>query len=197
MTVVITGWHSRIADEFRNLIDDDPALGAHCGDPGFPLYAERYLFCQGLLRARAAEEQTDVEIAESVRVNYSSVQRTCNSILEVNDGARICIVGSESAYRGSFDGVYAASKALLHEYVEKTVLSSPDQQLVAISPGIISDAGMTLRRTDTTTLERRRREHPKQRFLTAKEVATMAYVLLYVDAGYTSGTVVRMHGGQK
>ena len=31
--------------------------------------------------------------------------------------------------------------------------------------------------------------------LTAMEVAKMVYFLLYVDRGYTTGTIVRMHGG--
>jgi hypothetical protein len=54
---------------------------------------------------------------------------------------------------------------------------------------------MTLRRDDTENLERRREEHPKKRFLTSLEVAKMVHHLLYVDEGYTTGTVIRMNGG--
>ena len=57
-------------------------------------------------------------------------------ILATNPSARICIIGSESAYRGSFDGTYAKSKAAIHRYVEATPTHG-QQQLVAISPGII------------------------------------------------------------
>jgi NAD(P)-dependent dehydrogenase (short-subunit alcohol dehydrogenase family) len=71
----------------------------------------------------------------------------------------------------------------------------PQQQIVCVSPGIIEDAGMTVRREDRVNLARRRDMHPKRRFLRAIEVARMIHFLLYVDEGYTSGVVIRMNGG--
>ena len=118
-----------------------------------------------------------------------------NRILATNSAARICVIGSESGYRGSYDGTYAEAKAVLHHYIEATCLR-PGQQLVGISPGIIADAGMTTRRMDTENLARRLEEHPKRRFLVAREVARMAQTLLY-DQPYISGTIIRMHGGAK
>lgn len=193
--IVITGWRSQIAVEFRALLpkEEIPVRGV-ADDVPFPLTADRYLFCQGLLRSKPAAEQTDDEIREGLRVNYGSIARACNRILAANDRARICIIGSESAYRGSFDGVYAAAKADLHGYVEQVRLRTPEQQIVAISPGIIGDAGMTTRREDVDNLERRRAEHPKRRFLRSREVANMAAFLLF-EAEFVSNFVVRMHGG--
>ncbi len=56
---------------------------------------------------------------------------------------------------------------------------------------------MSTRRKDVDNLERRRTEHPKERFVSSAEVAAMVHHVLYVDAGYTTGTVIRMHGGLK
>lgn len=196
MTIVITGWRSAIAEEFRRLLrSNEEIVHGKPLEPNFPLGAERYLFCQGLLRPKRIEYQTDAEIREGIEVNFASIVRACDLIFASNTLARVCVIGSESGYRGSFDENYASAKELLHAYVEKKRLSSQLQQLVAISPGIIGDCRMTTSRTDIVNLERRRLEHPKKRFLLAAEVAAMARTLLYFQP-YVSGTVIRMHGGQ-
>lgn len=192
--IVITGWRSQIAIEFRKALPVEEAAMPGSAVGGRMPKAGRYLFCQGLLRPKQATEQSDAEIAEGVKVNYSSIVRACREIFAENDAARVCIIGSESGYRGSFDGVYAAAKMALHRFVETERLK-PRQQLVAISPGIVSDAGMTIRRNDLDNLERRRAEHPKGRFLTSREVAEVAYFALYGASDYLSGTIIRLHGG--
>jgi hypothetical protein len=195
MTLVITGWNSRISDEFRKMLPvwEKPVRG----DPtkaGFKLDGLRYLFCQGVLRPKQEKDQTKAEIRESMLVNYVSIMNACEALFERNEVARVCIIGSESAYRGSFDGTYAKAKLMIHEYVERKKLKEPSQQLVLISPGIIEDAGMTTRREDTANLADRKLAHPKGRFLKSIEVASMAKHLLY-EQSYVSGTVIRMHGG--
>lgn len=192
--IVITGWRSAIAREFRPMVPVEEAIVRGNAVAGFMPRGERYLFCQGLLRAKQASEQTDAEIAETLSVNYSSIVRASRTILAENPAARICIIGSESGYRGSFDGVYAAAKMALHRFVETERLQ-PRQQLVAISPGIVSDAGMTTRRTDVDNLERRRAEHPKGRFITSREVAEVAFFALYTASDYLTNHVIRLHGG--
>ena len=205
--IVITGWRSKIAEEFRDLHTPVELTVKYLSgrrkfmkhgkplEPDFPTNASHYLFCQGLLRPRRMQDQTEAERTEGFEVNLDSIQRACNAVLAVNDTARICIIGSESAYNGSFDDVYAVSKMLLHSYVERKPLK-PGQQIVAISPGIIEDAGMTIRRTDQEMLAARRAAHPMGRFLQAREVAHLAHHLLYHQP-YIRNTVIRMNGGEK
>lgn len=196
MSVCISGWRSRIAEEFRHLLerDEDPVWGKPC-EPDFPM-ADRYLFCNGLMQNKCMEDQTQFERDESWMVNFISIATQCDWIIKGNQNARICIIGSESAYRDSFDGSYAVSKQAIHSYIQSKKLRAWGQQLVGISPGIIEDAGMTTRRTDIKNLDRRRKEHPKGRFIRSEEVAKLAHHLLYVQP-YISGVVIRMHGGQK
>lgn len=193
--IVITGWRSHIAEEFRTLLpaDETPVWGKPV-EEDVPLDADRYLFCQGLLRPKATADQSALETSEGWRVNYESIVDACQQILAANGAARICIIGSESGYRGSFDGTYAAAKRALHHFIETTALRSPAQQIVGISPWIVADTGMTERRADQAALKVRGKAHPKQRFLTAREVAVMAHFLLYGETDYVSGTVIRMHG---
>ncbi|BCH33140.1 hypothetical protein MesoLjLc_50700 [Mesorhizobium sp. L-8-10] len=196
MTIVITGWQSRITEEFRQILPTkEVVIHGKPLEPNFPVTAERYFFCHGLLRPKRIADQTDAEIAEGLEVNFHSIACACDRIIETTDFARICIIGSESGYRGSFDENYAAAKAKLHGYIETKELRTPGQQIVGISPGIIEDAGMTLRRTDVENLERRKQEHPKKRFLLAREVAQLAKTLLYFQSDHITGVVIRMHGG--
>jgi NAD(P)-dependent dehydrogenase (short-subunit alcohol dehydrogenase family) len=195
MSVVITGWNSRISEEFRKLLAPNEKPGrASAVEGDFPFNGTRYLFCQGLLRPKREEDQTPEEIQEAMMVNYISIRNACEILFERNPVARVCIIGSESAYRGSFDGTYSKSKLLIHEYVERKRLNEPAQQLVAISPSIIEDAGMTTRRDDLENLRVRRMAHPKGRFIWSAEVACLAHHLLYHQS-YITGTVIRMNGG--
>lgn len=194
--IVITGLRSAIAQEFVRLLPSAEVV-VH-GKPleaNFPIGAERYLFCQGLLRPKTYEDQTEAEIAEGELVNFTSIKNACDAIFEATDFARVCVIGSESGFRGSFDGNYATSKAKLHNYVEAKALRTPHQQLVCISPGIIEDCRMTTSRQDVENLRRRREQHPMKRFLQAREVAALARTLIYFQP-FISGTVIRMHGGQ-
>ena len=188
----IYGWNSRISEELRRLLPEkETAVRGDLNEA--PPEALRYLFAVGVLYPKRLKDQTEAERAESWRVNCEAVVRLCDDILAHNPAARICVIGSESAYRGSFDGGYARAKRHLHRYIEEKRIG-PRQQLVGVSPGIIADAGMTLRRADKDNLAERRDAHPMKRFLTAMEVGKMAHHLLY-EQPYVSGTVVRMHGG--
>lgn len=193
--IVITGFTSNIAIAFQHVERPEEIYYCRVPDDGFPLDAERYLFCQGLLRPKKMQDQTEAERTESFEVNLDSIVRACDAVLAVNDTARICIIGSESAYKGSHDDCYAIAKMLIHSYVERKSLK-PGQQIVAISPGIIEDAGMTLRRQDKDRLALRREAHPMKRFLKSREVAELAHHLLFHQP-YIRNTVIRMHGSEK
>lgn len=57
------------------------------------------------------------------------------------------------------------------------------------------DSGMTQRRTDLDQVAERARETPKQRFLSATEVARLIDFLLWTDEGAITNTVVSMNAG--
>lgn len=149
-----------------------------------PLDVERYVLAAGVIHQKTILEQTAAEIIESLAVNMINVIRLCEHILKFNPQARICIVGSESAHHGSFDQTYAATKAAIHAYVKarKTRIC---QQLVCVSPPIISDSGMTMRRQDYPGVLEVRET------VTAAEVARTIYRTLFVhSAGYLTGCII-------
>lgn len=202
--LVIFGWNSEISVQLRQLLDSDyehEVVRATFYDypiedkRAYPLSTERYFFASGYLAGKSLVDMTPREIEETVNVNFKNVVQACDAILAVNEQARICVIGSESGFSGSYDDLYAMSKSCLHDYICNKRLK-PEQQLVGIAPGIISDAGMTLRRTDLDRLHEREHMHPKKRFLRSVEVARLARFLLYEDEGYISNTVIRMNGGE-
>lgn len=193
--IAIRGAGSRIAQDLIALLPKgEKAVAVPRGD-AMPVEAERYFFCTGLLRPKPMAEQTDDEISESMSANAAQVIQQCDYLLGANASARICVMGSESGYSGSYDETYSVAKQKLHKYVETKRCKYPGQQLVCVAPSIICDAGMTLRREDKEGLERRRMAHPKRRYIKSMEVALLVYFCLYIDEGYLSGTVLRMHGG--
>lgn len=187
----VVGASSKIAEQFMALVNEG-CRGMRLREP--PEDCRRFLVCNGLLLGHAIGGMMPDRIYATLAANFVEIAQWCDDLFASREDARVCVIGSESGFSGSYDMAYAGSKAALHLYVETKRLK-PAQQLVAIAPSIIGDAGMTTRRVDTDTLNERLREHPKGRFVTAAEVASLAAWLLGPDGEYVSGTVVRMHGG--
>lgn len=192
----ISGITSTIASAFTELLPVGAALESVARPWQLTALADKYLILNGLLYAKPRASQSLEEQQASHEANFSTIVTACRRIFDSAPNARIVVLGSESAYRGSFDESYAQSKALLHDFVEREP-TRPTQQLVAISPTIIKDTRMTARRRDVDRLQARLERHPKGRFVTAREVATLALFLLDIDAGFITNTVIRMHGGER
>ena len=198
----VTGIKTTIVARLQALVPDEDVVWCGGGLDSFDrdqvlggvrLDCDRYLLAQGYMEPARISEQDADTIRTSLAVNLVSLVQICEAVLDANPRARICVVGSQSAYRGSYDTTYAVAKAGLHAYVEFRALG-PKQQLVGIAPAIIEDAGMTTRRSDPERVAAKAKQHPKQRHLMTQEVADMVHHLLYVDRGYTSNTVIRMDG---
>lgn len=190
----ITGFGSKIAKELITMLPDNEAYSRILPNDITGKEGDRYLFCQGYMEGEGP--LSSVSEAKTWAINYTTIVRACEKIFTENPCARVCIVGSESGISGSFDRAYAGSKAAIHNYVETRNLIYPAQQLVAVAPSIIRDAGMTVRRKDQNRVSRRASGHPRMRFPNSIEVARLIHFLLYVDAGFICNTVIRMNGGE-
>jgi NAD(P)-dependent dehydrogenase (short-subunit alcohol dehydrogenase family) len=190
----VLGSTSRIAVEFASIVKEPiAALGL---DAGVCRSTNRLLICTGYLAGKSLANMTSTEASSTWRLNFMVLAEYVDRFMAQHEDGRVVVIGSDSAFAGSYDVAYAGAKAALHLYVETRRLA-PRQQLVAIAPSIIEDGAMTTRRTDHANLERRRLEHPKRRFCTAREVASLAAWLLGPDGEYVSGTVIRQNGGMR
>lgn len=175
--LAVTGFRTSIVRELAKLIDGHVArISADLSklDATFdiPPGADHFLLAAGVLWQRTTIEQTPGEIAYSLAVNLVNVVRLCDTILSSNPNARIVVIGSESATKGSFDHTYAVAKAGVHAYCRwREVL--PTQLLVCLAPPIISDSGMTKKRHDYPAVLFQRKH------VTAAQVAKSVRSLLY------------------
>lgn len=130
----------------------------------------KFVLAAGVLVGKPIADMSTLEAYDTVYVNLISTMRLCEHILQIPN-ARICVIGSFSGIKGSYDELYGASKAGIHHYI-KTRKVLDTQQLIGVAPTIISDSGMTERRGDyPEVLE-------KRKTVTAKEVADVVYGLL-------------------
>lgn len=188
----ITGYHSSIAQAYTQGPHVDCEF-IHGRIQHLPFDCDEYLLCAGVLHGKTIREMDEVDLTETFQVNFSDIAKFCDTLFKVNETARVCVIGSESGVKGSFDMAYAGAKAALHLYVETKRLSTKDQHLVAVSPTIIQDAGMTTRRDDREDVILRGKSRRMQRWLKASEVARVAHFAL--QEGALSNTVIHITGG--
>mgnify|MGYP003908889943 CR=1 FL=1 len=182
--LAVTGFRTSIVQELKRFIDDPIVrIGADLGRLNCTLEfppADRFVLAAGVLHQTQLIEQSPDEIMSSLAVNMINTVRLCELILKANDNARIVVIGSESADRGSFDTTYALAKAGVHAYARwKQVL--PTQQLTVLAPPIIADSGMTRARKDYPEVLSRRRT------VTAEAVARSVKSLLYTQPAGSHG----------
>lgn len=209
MTLGATGARTTIVRGLLELVPGERVVSIGRGDAddvrvdlagefdvtAIPTDLDRYVLAAGLLIPKPLAGQTFAETAASLAVNLTSTVRICEHLLANNPRARIAVLGSES-WRGSFDTTYFLAKVGLNAYVEHRRLTSPAQQLVVVSPTIITDSGMTQRRHDLDRVEQRAARAPKQRFLQTKEVSRLLHYVLYQDEGMLTNVVVSLNGGE-
>lgn len=186
----IAGHHTTIAAEFVSLQPNEQFVRERLAE--LPLDLGRYLICVGFLAGRSLSEINAEDAWRTWATNFLEPARFCDRLFAVNPEARVCVIGSESAFNGSYDMAYAGAKAALHLYVETKKLTGPMQQLIAISPCIIRDSGMTQRRTDLGRVEARGEATRHGRWLEAREVAMLARDLLSGSTSFLSNTVIRL-----
>lgn len=192
--LAVTGRRTTIVAALADLLPSQERIvriDADLADPHAPLElptANRWLLAAGVLYSKPLDEQTPEEILASLSVNVINVIRICERVFATQHDARICVIGSESAFKGCFDQTYFLGKAALHSYVKSRV-TSLNQQLVCISPGVIADSGMTRRRHDyPAVLEQR--PH-----ILARDVAEVIKRALYDNpADYATGCILRING---
>ena len=191
-TLIVAGRGSKIIQELEHLVPDHVVKVTAFNEDEHPK-PYRYCFAQGTMTG------TELSLSgwtKGFAVNVTSVAELCEIALIQDQHARICVIGSASAIFGSRDMGYATSKAALHHYVEHREVGVA-QQLVGVAPWIISDAGMTTRRTDGTRLVELAKEHPKKRFIESSEVASVIKWALYDAPLFVTNTVIELHGGRR
>ena len=147
-----------------------------------------------MLRSTRIIDQQFSDISNSFLINSAGPVISSEIILASDTNARIFIIGSESARKGSYDFTYAMAKSSLSTYIRNRRVSQ-HQQLLLISPSTISDFGMTTRRSDISRLNSYKLSHPKNRFLSSSELSEFVKNLFFSTV-YITNTEVEINGGK-
>ena len=189
----IAGHKTTIAEAFCKLLPrDEEVVRERLAD--MPLDLDRYLICAGYLAGKRIDEIWAAEADKTWQANFVQPASFMECLFRANPNARVCVIGSESGFAGSYDMAYAGAKAALHLYVETKRLDHPGQQLICLAPTVIEDSGMTQRRQDLAACKARGAATRHGRWLSASEVAVQAYQALYVASPFLSKTIIRMAG---
>lgn len=188
----VTGFTSTIAQHVMDSLPLHSSLHCVRDVADMPTDCDRYILCAGVLHGQKVSEMDTFRVLETLAVNYVDVVVFLERLFENNTAARVCVIGSMSGINGSYDTVYAGSKAALHLYV-KTKKLQKMQHLVCVAPTIIADSGMTTRRKDYDDVIARGKERRLGRWLTADEVARTVMFAIENDA--MCNTVVELTGG--
>ena len=157
---------------------------------------DKILLLQSVISSTPVLKRKSSDILSQVSINLLSVIKVCEIALRYNKHVKIIILGSESGIKGSFDIIYALTKAAIHKYVEERKIKYSKQQLLCIAPSTIIDANMTVKRKDGHNVARAIKNNPKKRGVLSKEVSNLIYSLFYEQTDYLSNIVIRLDGGK-
>lgn len=157
--------------------------------------APDYLFLNhGLLVGDKLKDYSDQDITKALHVNLVSVAMVLERLAFI-DNMRTVVMSSISGKAGSYDTLYAATKAGVDIMIKSFAPQLPSgSRLNAISPGIIEDTRMTTVRTDLDVLAATKQKTPTQAFCTSLEIAQLSYYLLFEAANLT-GENINVNGG--
>ncbi len=216
-TVMLTGYNSTIAKEFIKIVRQDypSARIVKCGrskdadiNVDFSKLEQCRFFCEtivddppdylflnhGVLAGEKLRDLNNIDITQSLNVNLVSMAMILENISDI-ENLRTVVMSSISGKVGSYDTLYAATKAGIDVLVKSNAqILPPSSRLNAVSPGIISDARMTTVRSDLNVLAKKKSNTPTRQFTTSKEVAQLVSFILFVTENML-GENINLNGG--
>jgi NAD(P)-dependent dehydrogenase (short-subunit alcohol dehydrogenase family) len=153
------------------------------------------VYMSSVLRSKRLEDQTKSEWTESFLINTVIPVKIIKFLNNNITNFTFCYVGSESAFKGSFDDTYFLSKSSTQKFIETFRLKSENSRIFTIAPSTIL-SGMTLRRSDTARLEEYRLKMRNKRFMTLEEISNIIISLCSTDFNYLSNETININFGK-
>jgi NAD(P)-dependent dehydrogenase (short-subunit alcohol dehydrogenase family) len=154
------------------------------------------VFMAGLLPGKALDAYDDPLQQTVMDINFGGQAALLRRLLPcLRPGAQVWMVSSISGERGSFDPIYAASKAALIGFVKSLATwHAPGLRANALAPALIEGSPMF------ADMSPQRREHhrsttPTGRLTTPQQVAAVLFNLCGPAWDNLNGQVIRINGG--
>jgi 3-oxoacyl-[acyl-carrier protein] reductase len=154
------------------------------------------IFLAGILPGLCLEQYEDAQIDHVMTVNFTGQARLTKALLpHMKSGSQIIVMSSISGERGSYDPIYAASKAAIIGFVKSLAIwLAPRVRVNALAPALI--AGSTM--FDEMKPDRRAyhaQKTPTQRLTTIDELAELTVQLCGPAWANLNGQVIGINGG--
>lgn len=177
------------------------------GPDSFPTFAQEaraslggidhLILLAGILPGKGLADYPDGLIGQVMGINFAAqaaLVRELMGIMEV--GGSILAMSSISGQQGSFDPIYAASKAAIIAFMKSLATWHGDKlRFNCIAPGLIQDSRMY----DAMSPERRefhRTQTPRGELLAIDDLAEIIVDLLQPRWRHLNGAVVSLTGGR-
>ena len=154
------------------------------------------VFLAGILPGKALAAYDDALMQQVMSSNFTAQAALLRRLLpHFNPGAQVWMLSSISGDRGSFDPIYAASKAALVAFVKSLATwLAPGLRVNALSPALIEGSAMF------EAMAPGRRSHhlastPTGRLCTPAELAAVIVNLCEPTWANLNGQVIRINGG--
>lgn len=154
------------------------------------------IFLTGILPGKALAEYDDAWMNQVMSVNFTAQAALLRRLVpHFNEGALVLMMSSISGERGSYDPIYAASKAAQIAFVKSLATwLAPRVRVNAIAPALIVDSNMY----EAMAPERRTHhvaQTPTRRLTTMEEIAGIIVDLCSPAWRNMNGQVIRINGG--
>jgi NAD(P)-dependent dehydrogenase (short-subunit alcohol dehydrogenase family) len=154
------------------------------------------LFLTGILPGKSLSDYDDILMEEVMTINFTSQAALLRRLIpNLKTNSLVLMVSSVSGERGSFDPIYAASKAAQIAFVKSLATwLAPSVRVNAIAPSLIKGSSMY----EAMTPERRAHhleQTPTQRLTTMSEIANIIVDLCSPAWKNLNGQVISINGG--
>ena len=158
-------------------------------------HSDVIVYMSSILRSKRIEDQSNIEWQESFLINTILPIKIIKYLNDNFEHFTFCYIGSESAYKGSFDDTYFLSKSCTQKFIEKFRLKSDKSRIFTIAPSTIL-SGMTLNRNDVDRLEEYKLKIRNKRFISLDEISNIIIELCSDKFNYLSNETVNINFGK-
>lgn len=154
------------------------------------------VFLSGILPGKSLQDYSNELIDTAIKINFSGFSQVMRHLLPLMAlDSHVLVMSSISAERGSYDPIYAASKAALIGLVKSLAVWHGNKiRFNCVAPGLVE--GSTMFHEMAPDRSSHHRDHsPTGRLLSVDELAGIVISLTEPTWRQLNGSVVRVNGG--
>ncbi len=155
------------------------------------------IYCSGLLLGKALNQYPDQDLDLVFYVNVIGLINLLKIIEnKINPNGHVLVLSSIAAFNGSFDPVYASSKAALTGFIRAMAKHSRNGiTFNCIAPGLIKDTHM-YNSFSKNDIERHIEETPLKVLANITDVAKVCFDICQPHWSHLTGQVIHLNGGR-